>query len=278
MTTGTTALAGLRLTPRDESLLTDLYRHGAMLRSQIQVLHFPGSGLRRLNRRLQVLASARLLVGAPLPLGPLSTLTPGNSAGSFGQWSYRLAGSGAAVVAAHLGIDAKEVRRHVRQGSPTALAHTLEIVQARVTLTLRERASEGEFALLAYEPEVCHAWRVRPEGSDVQGRLETFRPDAHVHFIHEGAEMHVFIEIDLGHTSSEEWTKKREIASRFLSAGLYSRHYGDSPFLIWTLTTTKKRAENLRRGAEREGIGFYRFITLIEFASLTDSTTVLSLV
>lgn len=255
----------IRLTKRDESLLIDLFRHGAMLRGQIQALHFEEAGLRRTNRRLQALCQARLVVGAPLPLGPLATATPASSPGLGGQWVYRLGSQATPILSARLGLDVALVRRKVRQGSPTALAHALEIAQTRVVLTQLEQ-SESRFRLEAFQAEICHRWRARlPDGDE---REEAFRPDAFVRFRWESCANIAFIEVDLGHTSHDEWRRKRELARRFLSSGLFARNYGsDVLFDIWTLTTTARRADSLRRAAEQDAPGLYRVTTLSDFSA-----------
>ena len=257
-------ISTIRLTERDECLLTDLYQHGAMLRGQLQALHFEESGLRRVNRRLQALSQARLIVGAPLPLGPLSTLTPASAPGSSGQWVYRLGSQAVPILAARLGLDKDLVRRRVRLGSPTALAHALEIAQARVVLAGLER-TEPRFRLESFQPEICHSWRARL--ADGQERGESFRPDALIRYRWEGNGNLAFLEVDLGHTSQDEWKHKREIAGRFLTSGLFAKHYTDRLiFDIWTLTTTKRRADTLRRAAEKDAPGLYHATTLQEFS------------
>lgn len=260
----TTCLGHLRLTERDEHLLIDLYHHGAMLRGQIHVLHFEDASVRRVNRRLQALGQARLVVGAPLPLGPLATTTPASSPGLGGQWVYRIGSQAALIVAARLGLDVALVRRRVRQGSPTALAHALEITQVRVTLAQWER-SEPRFRLEDFQPEVCRSWRARL--SNGEERSEAFRPDALIRYRWEGSENIAFIEVDLGHTSHEEWKHKRALAGRFLTSGLFARHYGDHLlFDIWVLTTTRRRADSLQRAAEHDASGMYHVTTLSEFS------------
>jgi Replication-relaxation len=262
-----TCLRTLRLTERDESLLVDLYLHGAMLRGQIQELHFASSGLRRVNRRLQALAQARLVTGAPLPLGPLSSTTPASAPGSGGQLVYRLCSQAVPIVARKLGLDIEVVQKKVRQGSPTALAHALEIVQTCVVLTHLAK-TDSDFTLTRFVPEVRHSWRVRK--SDGQETLESFRPDALICFTYGGQERTIFLEVDLGHTSREDWARKRAIAERFVSSGLFARNYGTlSLFAVWALTTTNTRAENLRHAAEKETPGIYRFLTLHEFSEMS---------
>jgi hypothetical protein len=250
----------VQLTERDERLLVDLYYHGAMLRGQIQQLHFPDCQLRRVNRRLQALHQSRLIVGSPLPLGPLSVSTPATSPGIGGQWVYRLGSQAAHRVGARLGVDIALVRKRVRQGTPTALTHALEIVQARVTLCRCPSLTLEEFL-----PEVRHSWKARL--TDGQETLESFRPDARIRGWWQGVPLLVFLEVDLGHTSREEWRRKCEIAGRFLSSGLFARNYGTvSPFHIWTLTTTQNRARALQRAADSELPDVYRFTTLESFA------------
>ncbi|WP_395137811.1 replication-relaxation family protein [Armatimonas sp.] len=261
------------LTLRDLGIIIDLYLFQGMLSGQIGELHFPGIADRRRNRRLTMLARANLIVGGPLPLGPLGAATPGTAAGLGGQWFYQLGPAAVEVIANHLGIAPDDIRRRLRKGSPTARAHALEIAQCFIALRRIATKSKGTFQVLKFHPEAFFSYRLNLSNGTSQE--ERFRPDAHV-LVHlgdigeEGKESRprqLFCEVDLGHTSSSEWEKKLRIVGRFCSMVLPKLNHpskadstykadsneiapvmpdGDRPLYL-ILTTTEVRAINLKQ-------------------------------
>jgi hypothetical protein len=278
------------LTARDLALFYDLYRFGALLRGQIQEIHFPACSLRRCNRRLERLRTRGLLAGSPLPLGPLAAPTAATRPGVGGsQWVYRLANTRevAALLARHLGAlapgmetEPAEIARRLRRGSPTALAHALEIANVYVTLLRLSRrpGSALRLARFAAEAEAVHAYRYRTNtAGNAAPRAEVFRPDAYACIEAGGpwgagaappsAAHHLMFEVDLGHTSSGEWQRKAAVSLNYLRLGLFERRYGAPSFLGLVLTTSGRRAGHLRRIAEAAGASHLRFSTLDAFAA-----------
>jgi hypothetical protein len=269
------------LTPRDVDLITGLWLWGLMLRDQVWALYFPGVALRRVNRRLKLLAEAGLITAAPLPLGPLSAPTWGRRGSTGptrywgrGQLGYRAAAGAAQIVARHLDRDPEEVRRRIR-GSQTFAAHTLEVVATRVAL---EGASNlGSAVVLRVLPEVLlyHAYEVKRPGGANPGtapgkpakawRPEVFRPDALAVVEHGGVEHHLFIEVDLSSVATAEFAAKMRVHGNYQASGLFTRRYGAEGFRTLVLTTSERRARNLRDLAEAAGNGAFRFTTLTAF-------------
>lgn len=254
---------GLYLTERDTNLLGNLFRFGALLRSQIHALHFPECTVRRVNRRLREIGEAGLIQGVPLPLGSASggdgvILRAGNL-----PFYYRLTQQAAPRIAEQLGVDIAEVRRRTRTTTIGRLAHTLAV--AEVAVTLRRAATTWlTVSDLRIESEAYHVYEVRHTGGG--WRREIFKPDAYAH-LSCGREQacHLFFEVDLGNTSRSEWEKKLQIAARYRETSLLAKRYGKSASAatLVVLTSGLKRRDYLRRIAA--AFPFCRFATLTDF-------------
>ena len=255
---------------RDLALLCDLLTYGAMLGEHIHALYFAGRSRRRMNQRLQQLQHAGLIIRRPLPLG-LSAALP--LCGSM-PWVYGLGSAGTPLVAAHLQWDLADVRRLVRLGTPTAAAHTLEIVRLRLQAedAARQHKEHGEAKedggkgsmpqaerpvprndflkteslKIEFLPErlLRHAYQVRAVGGS--WRDEVYKPDALLKLAFVGGLWrHFFAEIDCGHTSAPEWGVKASIALRYGQAGLFQKRYGADDFRTIIVTTGRRRLSHL---------------------------------
>ena len=265
--------AAVSLGTRDMTLLCDLLTHGAMLAEHIHALYFLGRSRRRMNQRLRQLLDAKLIARRPLPLG-LSGHLPFPAPGGI-PWVFSLGNAGAPVVAAHLGWDLAEVRRLTRLGTPTAAAHTLEIVGLRLRAeeAVREwKLADSSIARLQFLPErlLRHGYQVRAPGGAWQ--KEVYKPDALLRIAFgDSAWRHYFAEIDLGHTSSREWETKAAIAIRYWKTGLFEKRYGAEDFLTLVCTTGERRRMQLcrtlvsRLGAE--GAARFGLTTFAEVSS-----------
>ncbi len=270
------ASCGVVLGERDEALLCDLLAYGAMLPEHIHALYFPGRTRRRMNQRLSQLLNAGLVVRRPLPLG-LGAGLP--AAASYGlPWVYHLGGAAAQRVAARLGWNVVDVRRLVRQGSPTALAHTLEVVRlrqqaAQAVGTPDERGTCSIPTDLEFLPErlIRHAYQVRQPGGE--WREEVLKADALIKFTWGGGPWrHYFVECDLGHTAASEWKTKGEIYARYQRGGLFQKRYGALHFLTLVCTTGPARRTHLQQFLARhlrpEDAGAFGLATFTDIAAL----------
>lgn len=208
---------GIVVTERDMDLLCDLLCYGAMLPVHLQSLFFPECSRRRMNQRLKQLCDAGLILRRPMPLG-LGSALPYTDAPCGIPLVYRLGRAGAPSVAARLGWDVADVRRLVRAGTPTAIAHCLEIVTLRVHAerAVRERGEAGRVPSLRLEflPErlIRHGYQIRPQGG--RWREEAYKPDALLQFgfdkgrefekgtgVEKGGMVFCFAEVDLGRST-----------------------------------------------------------------------------
>lgn len=90
--------AGLRLEPRDELLLSDLFLHRAMSRGQIQALYF--SSIVRCNARLRQLFDYGYVTRYYLPAAPFGA-----------QAIYSIGKAAVPLVARRLEMEISEVRK-----------------------------------------------------------------------------------------------------------------------------------------------------------------------
>jgi len=248
--------AALLLQERDVIILCDLLTYGAMLGEHIHALYFAGCSRRRMNQRLRQLQDAALVVRRPMPLG-LSAGLPNATVSTGIPWVYGLGAAGAPLVAARLGWDLAEVRRLARLGTPTAAAHTLEIVSLRVRgeeAVQQRNLERGNQPATAFRfvPErlLRHVYEVRALGG--AWRAEAFKPDALMQVSFNGiSERYFFVEVDLGHTSSSEWKVKADIAVRYRRSGLFQTRYGAPGFQTLVCTTGERRLAHLRHRLTR---------------------------
>ena len=248
--------------PRDLDLLVDLHTYGCMLRSQIQTLYF--GSISRTNARLRQLFDAGYIKKAPLPLPScLSTLTGCQSA-------YILGPAGIPIVAARTGLDPNDIRRQQRHGTTGYLLHTTEIVNFRLALEMAVR-SQSAVTLEQFFPErLCrhgYEYRERPvaeTGAEVTWRKEVYKPDAVILLSRQSVVQGWAIEIDLGHTSSAEFTMKLQIHTRYAATGLFARRYGAEKVGTLIVTTSAHRRANLIALAKKVNGGHFWFTTYSE--------------
>jgi hypothetical protein len=241
--------AGLRLEPRDEELLCDLFLHRAMSRGQIQALYF-GSTV-RCNVRLRLLFDHKCVSRYYLPFAPFGA-----------QAVYSIGKAAVPLVAARLNMDITEVSQQYRRAkTPQFLAHTLEIVDLRLAFRDASLVHGAEIERWLPEIQCRHEYEARqPDGS---WRKETFKPDAFVRLAKHGSSSYwnYFLEVDLGHTSSRQFLGKLHGHRRYLESGLFQETFGCDDFRTLVVTTGAGRLENLCSLAESSRSDLFWFTT-----------------
>lgn len=229
--------AGLRLEERDEQLLGDLYLHRFMARGQLEALYFTSTV--RCNARLRQLFDYGLVRRYYLPSAPYGT-----------QAIYSIGKRAVPLVASRLEAEINEVARQQRSTrTPTFIEHTLEIVN--VWLAFRKAcaqpaAQSAEVKLERWLPEMLcrHEYQIRAKDGG-RWQKEAFKPDAFVRLKANGHLHNFFIEVDLGHTSSNQFLKKLTTHQRYLESGLFQQIYGGAEFHTLVITTGPTRLRNL---------------------------------
>jgi hypothetical protein len=228
------ATAGLRLEPRDEQLLCDLFLQRLMSRGQIERLHFTSTG--RCNARLRQLFDHRFVSRFYPPVAPYGA-----------QALYTVGTLALPLVARRLEMELPDVQRlHRRAKTPTFIEHTLAIVD--VWLALREAlAAHPEWELDLWLPELLcrHEYDIRALGG--RWYKQAFKPDAFVRLARRDADVfrNYFIEVDLGHTSSRQFLNKLLAHQRYLESGLFKQHFDADSFHTLVITTGERRLRNL---------------------------------
>lgn len=244
-------VAGLRLEERDEELLCDLFTHRAMSREQIQRLHFPS--LMRANARLRLLFDHRFVARHYPPAAPFGA-----------QAIYSLGKAALPFVARRLELELPEVTRRARVSqTPTFIEHTLALVEIYLAFrqAIEERDDVGIERWIG-EFDCRHEWDIRAEGG--RWRKEAFKPDGFVRLEHGGEYHNFFIEADLGHTSSRQFLGKLLTHRRYLESGLFGRTFGGDSFCTLVVTTSVRRAKNLRLLVEQQKSDLFWFTTFEE--------------
>lgn len=247
-------IAGLVLTPRDSTLLSDLYLHGVMSRGQIQALHF--GSVPRCNQRLRQLYDFGFLERHSLPEIPC--VAP------FGvQFIYSIGKAAIPIVASHLGLDVAEVTQGYRRSlTPSYLTHTLEIVN--VHLAFRQAiANQSRLRIERWLPEgPCrHEYKIKHRDG-THWIKEVFKPDAFVRLALPTGELYsYFIEVDLGHTSARQFLGKLHTHQRYLESGLFRETFGSASFKTLVITNSIGRQKNLLRLLEEQQSQLFWFST-----------------
>lgn len=280
-------IAGLVLTPRDSTLLCDLYQHAVMSRRQIQALHFTSTP--RCNARLRQLFDFGYVVRHHLPGAAC--------AAPYGiEGLYSIGKAAVPIVARSLQVDPSEVSQGYRRTlTLTFLEHTLEIVN--LLLAFRRAVTPPMLPEAALTPEAgtappdvappgptpqidrwlpemqCrHEYDIRAAGG--HWTKEIFKPDAFIRLKRaNGDYRNFFIEVDLGHTSSRQFLGKLHTHQRYLESGLFKEIYGGEHFKTLVVTTTEARLQNLLKLVEAENSRLFWFTTFAHITAAPDATT-----
>ncbi|HEX8237723.1 MAG TPA: replication-relaxation family protein [Abditibacteriaceae bacterium] len=245
--------AGMRLEERDRKLLTDLFQHRLMSRSQIQTLYF-GSP-QRCNARLRQLFDFGFVTRYYLPAAPFGA-----------QAIYSIGKSAVPIVAKAVDMPLADVAKEQRRSrTPTFIEHTLEIVN--VYLAFKKAVTPLPIIDLEWLPEsLCrHEYVVHAVGSQ-RHHKEIFKPDAFVRLSQNKIDCHhnYFLEVDLGHTSSQQFIGKLLLHQRYLESGLFKEIFGCDEFKTLVVTTSEKRLKNLLSLVEQQGSSLFWFTTFCE--------------
>lgn len=245
------ATAGLRLEPRDEQLLCDLFLQRAMSRGQIQTLYF--SSLVRCNARLRQLFDHRYVARYYSPAAPFGA-----------QAVYTIGKAALPLVARLLEMELPEVSRFYRRSkTPTFTEHTLAVVDIWIAFRDAVARTEG-VEIERWVPEMLcrHEYEIRAGNGGRWGK-EAFKPDAFVRLTRHSADDHLnfFIEVDLGHTSSRQFLGKLLTHRRYLESGLFQQTFGGDSFRTLVITTGGRRIRNLSALAEEKKSDLFWFAT-----------------
>ena len=251
---------GLRLEERDEQILCDLFLHRLMSRSQIEKLYF--SSTVRCNARLRLLFDHKFVLRHFPPAAPFGA-----------QAIYSIGKAALPIVSHRLEKDMPEVTRYFRRTqTPTFIEHTLAVVDIWMKFEEVTKASEDvTLDLWLAEMQCRDDWDIRATGSN--WHKEAFKPDGFARLESQGNYFDYFIEVDLGHTSSKQFTGKLLTHKRYLESGLFEQVFYRSTFHTLVITTGERRLKNLCDLAIENETDLFWFTTFaqIENSSVLDA-------
>lgn len=227
-----------------------------MARGQLQELYF--GSVPRCNARLRQLFDWQYVTRYYLPQARWGS-----------EAVYLLGPQAVPLVAAKLEREEPEVRKQCRTRTPTFLEHTLAIVDFYLNLrrAVERQADAGLQPAVEMErwlPEMLcrHEYEIRATHGG-GWKTEVFKPDAFVRLTEAGTNAYrpYFVEIDLGHTSSNQFVGKLLSHQRYLESGLFAQMYGGTAFQTLVVTTSENRRDNLRGLVEEQGSGLFWFTT-----------------
>ncbi|MFE3444983.1 replication-relaxation family protein [Nocardia sp. NPDC059180] len=201
------AALAMRLTRRDRWILRMLHEHRVLTTPQLAVLAFPTLKIAR--RRLLLLHRAAVI----------DRFRPFRAAGSApAHWV--LAPAGAAVLAAEIGVDVRDLayrsERAVAIAHSLSLAHTVGVNDWFTRLANRHHQDSG-----------LTAWWSETRCQRLWGDLT--RPDGYGRYTHRGHTLDFFLEYDLGSENTGQVTRKLHgYAELARTTGI------TTPLLIWT--------------------------------------------
>lgn len=245
----------LRLTARDDLLFERVFLHRAVTKDHLVATGFFGS-TPRANQRLRLLFDHGYLRRAYVAAGP------------YAAKAVYLPGPAATdILARNLEIPREEVARQARkEPGRIFLEHSLACADLR--LEIEAAAKAGAFAVESYLPEpLCrHEYVFRRGGKDDRRIL---KPDGYVELARGDQRLRGFLEMDLGHVSSEQMSRSFLHYRAYLVDGLFEEAYGADNFEVLVVTTAgARRIANLMRAARAAGnprIRFASFRAVREF-------------
>ena len=235
----------MRLTERDVAVVLAVYAYRVLRRDQIQRMFFTGKNTA--NERLKRLYQHGYLDRRWLPV-------------EYGQGSsqalYLLAERGAQLVAASVGVDRAAIDwkdAHNRVRSPF-LEHLLMTNEVRLALTLAAR--RHGYAVerwLDEETLKAHAEGVNVTREDGTARHVPLVPDGYFSLDLGDRRAHFFLEIDRATEANRRWADKVRAYQRYAHSGRYAARYQARSLRVLSVTTGRKRLDNLKRTTERAG-------------------------
>lgn len=229
------------VTLRDIEIISSVYKHRFLNTDQVHMLHFLGGNKSQCVRRLQKLYH----------LGYVDRIRDVLVENGSRPIVYTLARRGAEL-ALLTDWEPDKIK-------PMFLQHTLKVNDLRILISLMTTQLEGQLEVWHDEREL---WRMMHNDKVVIETQETtLNPDAYFVLYmpqREGIAIRGFLEIDMGTESNAKvWTKKVLSYLEYHEKHFKNR-FGARNMRVFTVTTSERRLENLKKCTEVVG-GQYRF-------------------
>lgn len=254
----------MKLTERDKKIILAIYEYRLMSAPQVEALFFqsekPRGRQTSCQRRLQLLFHHGYLDRLLMPVVLGEGRVP---------YVYVLDELGADLVSYELGVDRALIqwRPQNNQISHPFVNHSLVVNDFRVAMNLLSQS--GEFLLKQWIGEA--EFRTRALQNRVPIRMRGARiirnyPDGYFSTVSspEKQEAHFFLEMNQGTMSNKKWQDKIRAYREFRSRGLSEVHFGTRNFRLLTVTTNKRRLQNLKRATEKVGGDHFHWFTTQE--------------
>ena len=238
----------MRLTARDTNIIKAVYSLGILTSEHIEALFFSSrnsetrSRRSACQRRLQLLFHHQFLRRLNRPL------IPGEGRAPF---VYALDEAGVCLVARELGVHQSELaHKGTGEGqSQLFIEHSLATNDFRVALLLLARSKNWRITNWVSDTTFkTKAYRKRVPFYSQGSRLVRVFPDGYFRLsFGVGKSAHYFLEVDRGTMSNERFKRKMEAYASFRSSGLSESSFATKNFRVLTVTTSRKRLENLKR-------------------------------
>jgi|GEM_PF-1618081 len=224
---------GFALQGRDIRLVLDLFASRGMSRDQIISLGYFNS-IPRANARLCKLVRHGFL-------NRFIHLARGTGSQSL----YRAGMAAAKLIGSTFELDHKSVHLQLRRdNAPLHLPHTLKLVDLRILFS--SQAKKCGLADFTWTPEYlcCHEYLVA-QGAKWLKRI--IKSDAVAVWKETTGPRICFLELDLGHVSSDKFSDKIKSYDRYLKDGAFEEAYPAKSFEVLTITTGQLRLSKLKK-------------------------------
>jgi len=261
------------MTERDKRILHAVHEYRMLTREQIERLLFaPEFGqdhftkTSKVRHRLKVLYQNKYLERVPLPVG--------NATWAW-QPVYRLARSGAELVASDLGVNSKDLiywgkgddkDRRATHATPLFLNHTLCINDVRIAFQLA--AQHYGYRVETWLDDVHLKSQERKDHVAVRdeegNKMVAVIPDSYFVLNLGNRRAPFFLEVDRATMSNSRWGTRIHAYLAYVRSGKYTERYQMRALRILTVTTTEQRLMNLKETTRKAGGGDLFWFTTME--------------
>lgn len=249
---GKDTLPPLRITERDNAIITAVYEYRALTTDHIATLLFTPSTLTKCDERLRKLFHHGFLYRTEQP----QSLTEGRK-----PLVYWLDKKGAEQLAINRGVEFSNIqwKPNTHKVGAQFLYHLLDTNTVRIAI--RKAAEALKFTIVDWKAEETLRSELKTDNTNVipddYFLLEQPLPEEQRSRI-----LRLFIEIDrrtvtgeakASNLSQRDWAHKTQAYLAFFRSEAYSKRYGSTAGRVLTITTGEKRAQHLREITEKNG-------------------------
>jgi hypothetical protein len=250
------------MTERDRRILHAIYDYRMLTRAQIERLLFAPDGgqdhftkTSKAQLRLKLLYQNKYLERVPMPVG--------NATWAW-QPVYRLARTGAELVASRMGVNLRDLiywgkgddqTQRTTDVTTLFLTHALRIHDVRIAMTIAAMKCGYQIETWLDDGQLKCQEQKDYVAVTEQGRSKIVAviPDAYF-ILHLGdRRARFFLELDRATMSNSRWGERIRAYLAYVQSGKYSARYQATSLRILTVTTTEQRLMNLKETTKKAG-------------------------